>query len=207
MRESSASFSAQPRIRRRNRTIASCLECRRRKLKCDKQAPCTNCSRFRRDCLYLAPALDSTSQQKIAEIKEKMGNLEAALERDVARKPSTNQSPFGYIKTEDLSDQDELEEADDEKDLEPTPLAALDQVYEDDADDELMDLGVQLGKMRVSDRIGGFVRPRMAEEVNTSDDQPTAILTFAQAISLSRTRKYSWSVHRSPRCRRKHPCE
>ena len=35
--------SAQPppRIRRRNRMITSCLECRRRKLKCDKSHPCT----------------------------------------------------------------------------------------------------------------------------------------------------------------------
>ena len=68
--------SAQPRIRRRNRLITSCLECRRRKLKCDKQAPCTNCTRFRRDCLYLATALDSQSQQKLADIKERMGALE-----------------------------------------------------------------------------------------------------------------------------------
>jgi len=40
--------SAQPppRIRRRNRMITSCLECRRRKLKCDKSHPCTWVSFF-----------------------------------------------------------------------------------------------------------------------------------------------------------------
>lgn len=95
-----------------------------------------------------------------------MGHLEATLERDIARKPSNDQSPLDYIKTEATSDQDDIEEAEDEKDLEPDPFAALDQVYEDDADDEIMDLGVQLGKMRVSDRIGGFARPRMAEEAS-----------------------------------------
>ncbi|PNS21881.1 hypothetical protein CAC42_479 [Sphaceloma murrayae] len=157
--------SGAPRIRRRNRVIASCLECRRRKLKCDKQAPCTNCAKFRRDCLYLAPALDSVSQQKLAEIKEKMGTLEQTLERDVARKDKIN------TKIEIESDEDDVPEFEDEKDLEPTPFASLDQVYEDDADDDLMDLGVQLGKMRVSERIGGFVRPKMAEELNNWGEQ------------------------------------
>ena len=55
-----------------------------RKLKCDKTAPCTNCTRFKRDCLYLAPASDAHSQQKLADIKERMGALEKTLEDEVA---------------------------------------------------------------------------------------------------------------------------
>ncbi|KAF2148887.1 hypothetical protein K461DRAFT_232285 [Myriangium duriaei CBS 260.36] len=156
--------SSNPRIRRRNRVIASCLECRRRKLKCDKLAPCTNCSKFRRDCLYLATTLDTNAQQKLAEIKDRMGNLEQVLERDVARKSSTDK--VRRFKADIDSEDDDEPEYEDEKDMEPTPFASLDQVYEDDADDDLMDLGVQLGKLRVSERIGGFVRPRMAEEAN-----------------------------------------
>ena len=167
VRDSHGSHAPLPRVRRRNRVIASCLECRRRKLKCDKQSPCTNCSKFTRDCLYLAPSLDTTSQQRLAEIKDRMGNLEHTLERDVARRTSADQSTLHVVKIEDdeHEDDDDLE-AEDEKYLEPTPLAALDQVYEVDADDEIMDLGVQLGKLRVSERIGGFVRPKMAEEVS-----------------------------------------
>src|SRR5271154_1200813 len=80
-----------PKIRRRNRMIASCLECRRRKLKCDKLHPCTNCSKYARDCMFLAPALDSVSQMKLTEIKEKMGSLERVLEHDVARKAQPKQ--------------------------------------------------------------------------------------------------------------------
>lgn len=143
-----------PRIRRRNRQITSCLECRRRKLKCDKQAPCSNCTRFRRDCLYLAPALDPQSQQKLADIKEKMGALEKNLEREVAAKnakahlgggkvtklPEEVKAEMAAVELED--DEDDAEE--DEDGLEPTPLAALDQVYEETVDDELMDLGVQV---------------------------------------------------------------
>lgn len=163
----SGPLSHMPRIRRRNRTIASCLECRRRKLKCDKQAPCTNCTRFRRDCLYLASSLDSVSQQKLAEIKDKMETLEQTLEQDFARRKSSTGPPSAHVtKMEDLdSDDEDVVEPEDERLLEPTALAAFDQVYEDDADDELMDLGIQLGKLRVSERIGGFVRPKMAEEV------------------------------------------
>jgi hypothetical protein len=166
--------SAQPRIRRRNRLITSCLECRRRKLKCDKQAPCTNCTRFRRDCLYLAPALDSQSQQKLADIKERMGALEKNLEREVSARtkhhigganilPQVQGAPVMKAEDDDGEDESEVE---DEETLEPTPLAALDAGYEDNGDDEMMDLGVQMGKMRITDRIGGWIRPKLVDELN-----------------------------------------
>ena len=155
-----------PRIRRRNRVIASCLECRRRKLKCDKLQPCTNCTKFTRECRYLASALDTAAQQRLAEIKERMGTLEQVLERDVARGSQTKDRSRRASAATDSEDDDEDSGREDERDLEPSHLTVFDQVYEDDADDDLMDLGVQLGKMRVSERIGGFVRPRMAEEVS-----------------------------------------
>jgi hypothetical protein len=64
---------------------------------------------------------------------------------------------------------DSLPQADDEKDLEPTPLAVVDAVYEDDADDDdLLDLGIQIGRMRITERIGGFFRPRLAQELEYS---------------------------------------
>lgn len=56
---------------------------------------------------------------------------------------------------------------DEERDLECTPLVALDLTYDDDADDvgDAMDLGVRIGKMRITERIGGLSRPRISEEV------------------------------------------
>ena len=154
--------AAPPRVRRRNRMITSCLECRRRKLKCDKSHPCANCTKNSRDCLFLAPALDSASQLKLTEIKEKMGSLERVLEQDVAKKGVQH----NMWKAEPDADQvDFAPEPEDERDLEPTPLAVSDAVYDDDADDDLADLGFQMGRMRLSDRIGGFFRPKMAEEV------------------------------------------
>ncbi|KAH0365529.1 hypothetical protein KCU65_g6014, partial [Aureobasidium melanogenum] len=159
----------QQKIRRRNRTIASCLSCRQRKLKCDKQVPCGNCQRFQRDCLYIAPALDTAAQQKLAEIKDRLGDLEETLERDVARRAaaksgSDRASVVPKIEAED-DDYDGLS-AEDEQDPEPSPLGMFDQVYDNDADDGLMDLGIQLGKLRMSDRVGGLVRPKMSDELN-----------------------------------------
>lgn len=163
----------QQKIRRRNRTIASCkgliicltpfltppgLSCRQRKLKCDKQVPCGNCQRFQRDCLYIAPALDTAAQQKLAEIKDRLGDLEETLERDVARRAAAKSSSgrASIVPKVEADDDDYELSADDEQDPEPSPLGMFDQVYDNDADDGLMDLGIQLGKLRMSDRVGGL---------------------------------------------------
>ncbi|KAI3400448.1 hypothetical protein diail_3069 [Diaporthe ilicicola] len=148
-------------IRRRMRMITSCLECRRRKLKCNKSNPCINCLKFSRDCLYLGPKLDEASQLRLTEIKEKVGSLERQLERDVAKSGSR-----GFHQQRILAD-DVEGEFDEERELEITPMVALDLTYEDDADgtDDIMDLGVQVGKMRLTEKIGGMNRPRISEEI------------------------------------------
>lgn len=153
-----APIAPAPRIRRRNRMITSCLECRRRKLKCDKSHPCANCVKSIRDCLFLAPALDSASQLKLTEIKEKMGSLERVLEQDVAK--------GGHrIRTLEGGELDLAPEPEDERDLVISPLALRDNSYDENADDDLTDLGFLMGKMRMSERLGGFFRPKLADEV------------------------------------------
>jgi hypothetical protein len=163
--------------------ITSCLECRRRKLKCDKSHPCVNCTKARRECVFLSPALDQASQLKLTQIKEKVGSLERLLERDVARSAAaaaaaTGHAPSGAQSDEALPDDadDDLPGAEDETGLEPTPLAVGDAVYDDDADtanDDLLDLGIQMGKMRITERIGGFFRPRISEELqHTLSNEP-----------------------------------
>lgn len=168
-RSHSGSHGAPPKIRRRNRLITSCLECRRRKLKCDKAHPCGNCTKFVRDCVFLAPALDPAAQLKLAEIKEKMGTLERTLEEDVARGSlgERGDSHSGLNLSSESSDEDESPGPEDEKNLEPTPLAFIDAAYYEDADDDTMDLGVKIGKMRITERLGGFVRPKIAFEVGS----------------------------------------
>jgi hypothetical protein len=174
-----ANEAHKSRIRRRNRIITSCLECRRRKLKCDKQAPCTNCTRFKRDCLYLAPALDPLSQQKLAEMKDKMGALEEGLEREVVGRTASPTADSHVVKSGvpelNVPQAAEGEEENyEENHLEPSPLAAMDNVYDEDADDDMMDLGVQMGKMRISERVGGWIRPKLVEELNDTLEDVTA---------------------------------
>ena len=159
--------------------ITSCLECRRRKLKCDKSHPCTNCTKASRDCLFLAPSLDSASQLKLTEIKEKMGSLERVLEQDVAKKGTRRRG--GSLADAEGEEVDFAPEPEDEKYLEPSALTVQDAVYDEDADDDLADLGFQMGKMRLTDRIGGFFRPKMAEEV--SEQKSSDIATANNLIS------------------------
>lgn len=108
---------------------------------------------------------------RLAEIKEKQGTLERQLERDVAKSTALR----GTLQQRILAD--EVEDGrDDEHDLEATPLVALDLTYEDDADsgtDDIIDLGIQIGKMRITERIGGLSRPRIAEEILAGITQHT----------------------------------
>ncbi len=65
-------------------------------------------------------------------------------------------------------DEDDIPANEDEKDLEPTPLAVVDAAYDVDGggeDDDLLDLGILMGKMRITERIGGFFRPKISQEV------------------------------------------
>jgi hypothetical protein len=160
--------AAQPKTRRRNRIITSCLECRRRKLKCDKKYPCDHCHKGSRDCVFLAPARDPASQSRINQLKDSIERIEKGLEAGIEDAEDTNwvisaasTKPSIVAKVEGQPSQpaDEL--------LEPSPLAVDAVAYEDDDDDDILDdLGVQLGKMRVTERIGGAVRPMFSFEVS-----------------------------------------
>lgn len=98
-----------------------------------------------------------------------MGSLERVLEQDVARKGDRTgtRNDEVPVKEEDGEDLDFLLIPEDERDLEGSPLAVGDAAYDDDADDDLMDLGVRMGKIRLTERVGGFVRPKIGEEVGT----------------------------------------
>lgn len=100
---------------------------------------------------------------RLTEIKEKVGSLERQLERDVA-KSTTKAAAQQRILADDVEG-----DFDEERDLEITPMVALDLTYEDDADgtDDIIDLGIQVGRMRITERIGGLNRPRLSEEVCT----------------------------------------
>lgn len=176
---SGGGLAAPKPIRRRMRMITSCLECRRRKLKCNKMAPCLNCQKFTRDCTYIGPKLDEASQLKLTEMKEKVGSLERHFEQVVVKSATRAGShellgggglggPGGAGGRRNTMVADDInDELEDEGDLEPTPMIAPDLTYEDDADgpEDIMDLGIRIGKMRITEKIGGMNRPRLSEEV------------------------------------------
>ncbi|QKX58819.1 uncharacterized protein TRUGW13939_05946 [Talaromyces rugulosus] len=170
-------------VRRRNRMITSCLECRRRKLKCDRLHPCTNCSRGNRDCLFLAPSLDSVARLKLTELKERVGSLERSLGEEVAGAAAANRGS-SEASTESPSDWNvPIKEEpttgfgyDGQIVPEPSRLAFLDAAYDDENDDMIADVGIQLGKMQVTDRIGGYVRPRIVDEASANLKGPSVPL-------------------------------
>jgi hypothetical protein len=49
----------------------SCVTCRKRKVKCDKTHPCTNCKRARIECIYPAPGRAPRKVRKIGEGRDK----------------------------------------------------------------------------------------------------------------------------------------
>jgi hypothetical protein len=110
-----------------------------------------------------------------------MGRLERSLEDDVARKTEANEtdtpsfSRLGELPgQEQSSDQEDDEEI---KELRPTYLVTEDAAYyepddvvnddfNDDFNDDIIDLGFRMGRIRITERIGGLVRPRFSEEVS-----------------------------------------
>lgn len=115
---------------------------------------------------------------RLTEIKEKIGSLERVFEQGIARKGERQTA----LKADQEGGQiDFAPEPEDEKDLEPTPLAVSDAVYDDEADDDLADLGFAMGRMRLSDRIGGFFRPKMTEEVRDSSHEQGSVYRHVHA--------------------------
>ncbi|KAL1800193.1 hypothetical protein ACET3X_000535 [Alternaria dauci] len=169
-----------PRVRRRNRLITSCLECRRRKLKCDKCHPCAHCTKNARQCVFIASGLDSSAQAKLAEVKEQMGRLERSLEEDVARKTASNtRNPSDFSRAGALPGQEQSSDKEDDEEtqnLRPTHLVSEDATYYEPNDDvnlneDIDDLGFRMGKIRITERIGGLVRPRFSEELTRALNQ------------------------------------
>ncbi|KZV88197.1 hypothetical protein EXIGLDRAFT_651422 [Exidia glandulosa HHB12029] len=91
--DTSSSILARPPKQRRRREVLACAECRRLKLKCDRQWPCSTCKR--RGCASICPsgsmaagkagrlilANTSSLHERIAALCERVRSLEDALEK------------------------------------------------------------------------------------------------------------------------------
>lgn len=104
----------------------------------------------------------------MTEIKEKASSLELELEANVAR-PSRGAASGTDEETPPTLVRRASHLQDGENDLAPSPFVSVDAVYEDDADDDdRLDLGYKIGRMRITDRIGGFSRPKVADELEAA---------------------------------------
>ena len=73
----------------------SCVTCRRRKVKCDKRHPCSNCTRAHTECIYPAPGRAPRKAKKPADadLMERLRRLEGivqSLEPEVEEQHNTN---------------------------------------------------------------------------------------------------------------------
>lgn len=82
--------SSQPRSVKRPRPVKSCTECRKRKLKCDRLCPCSQCRKSSRVCRY-APENDSNN---LSDASDTEGNETRPIKR-MAIGPSTGTTVDG----------------------------------------------------------------------------------------------------------------
>ncbi|KAH8156269.1 hypothetical protein CIB48_g11977 [Xylaria polymorpha] len=71
--KTNGSAPGQQRVVKRPRPVKSCLECRRRKLKCDRLLLCTQCQKSQRTCRYVADGeTGSVSDESDAEVPDRV---------------------------------------------------------------------------------------------------------------------------------------
>lgn len=136
---------------KRNRIITACFDCRERKAGCDRKKPiCTRCQDGR-VCIYLEPphkALINGESRKVS-----------SLPRDIKDK-------VNRLYSQCLGDAKDEGDRLDYEELEANPLVTEAASYDDDVDEnEATDLGFRVGKLHLTDRIGGQYRPKAAQEV------------------------------------------
>ncbi|KAL8939580.1 MAG: hypothetical protein Q9216_003282 [Gyalolechia sp. 2 TL-2023] len=141
-------------------------------MRCSKTYPCFNCSRFGRHCLFIAAqdsqasVVRSKSDASVAR-SQKSDDDDARLYFPPAN--STGASPT-------VSDGQV-----------PNPVAEqmYDSLFDADAEDDLMDLGLQIGRLSISERIGGLFKPGFGEHLDNILAQRNAYVPERSATGHS----------------------
>ena len=86
----------------------SCVTCRRRKVKCDKRHPCSNCTRAHIECIYPAPGRAPRKVKKPADgdLMDRLKRLEGivqSLEPEIEEQHNTNGSSRQDSRSEEPS--------------------------------------------------------------------------------------------------------
>lgn len=97
----------------------------------------------------------------LASLKEEFRPLHRQMEREVVQSNSAARTLA-----------EEVDDDDGNGVAEPTDLEAAGIRYEEDGDmDDLINLGVRVGRMRITERVGGVTMPRLSVEVSSSRDR------------------------------------
>ena len=141
---------------RRGRAIRSCLECRRRKMRCNRSRPCQNCNRFCRDCVYhpfpeWPSGAPNTSMEESNVRSQGQGGGRAFPSFDTTQN-------FGYVQPSPFSNHD--------YNYTPDTLAKIHKHYEADGDDDALDVALQIGRLSITEKLGSYFRPHIASQVS-----------------------------------------
>lgn len=150
------------RPRRNPRPINSCTECRLRKSRCSKSYPCHSCTLYNRNCVYL----------RVLPSNERANNRTSPSSTNQAS--ISNEEEVDQIPIRDYDWAHHQQNLSREKfqwnHLMADPQAMHDANYQDSDNDEnemsdTVGHSLQIGRMILTERIGGFFRPHYAKEV------------------------------------------
>lgn len=91
----------------------SCITCRKRKVKCDRQMPCINCRQAQKDCSYVPPVRGRRKRTKPPRegLHAKLRRYEKILE-SYGLLPETSVVPDERLSSPDMSSEDPMESND-----------------------------------------------------------------------------------------------
>lgn len=131
-----------------------------------------NCRSQNRQCIYISSSETNDTQlrRKLTEMKDARDSLEKKVLLGKVEDQATRQKQLQRLSGAPIASLEgdvggHGDESDVEGYLEPTPLAIPDAAYAEDDSEEVNDLGVSLGKIRLGERVGGLFRPRIGDEV------------------------------------------
>ncbi|KAL8687363.1 MAG: hypothetical protein Q9218_006443 [Villophora microphyllina] len=135
---------------------------RRRKMRCSKTYPCYNCSRFSRNCVFVAFEDPEVRASMTGGAKSDDSASHSQMSEDEDARLYFPQILNGGSGSATASSVGQAPQ------LSPWATEALyDGIFDADAEDDLMDMGLQIGRLCISERIGGLFRPGMGEMLET----------------------------------------
>lgn len=150
-----------------------------------------NCRTQNRQCIYISSSETNDSQlrRKLTEMKEARDSLEKKVLMGNIGNQASRQTQLQTLSGAPIASLEgdvggHGDESDVEGYLEPTPLAIPDAAYAEADSEDLNDLGVALGRIRLGERVGGLFRPRVGDEVRPRLQCVALFLTLIQFYSL-----------------------